>query len=121
VREYGSSTTCKAWSNCISWRTQTSLKNLKKFEFIYLHDWLLLYDVPRWVDVPQDAQKIVSDASLGVKCKIQNKKFVVQNSGSSIIDFTNAGLDLLGVGVLRGTTNLSNMDDKFVKIPPPLV
>ncbi len=97
------------------------MKNLKKFEFIYLHDWLLLYDVPRWVDVPQDAQKIVSDASLGVKCKIQNKKFVVQNSGSSIIDFTNAGLDLLGVGVLRGTTNLSNMDDKFVKIPPPLV
>ncbi len=46
---------------------------------------------------------------------------MVQNSGSSIIDFTNAGLDLLGVGVLRGTTNLSNMDDKFVKIPPPLV
>jgi hypothetical protein len=62
-----------------------------------------------------------SDASLGVKHKIQNKKFAMQNSGSSMIDFTNVRLDSLGVGVLGGTTNLSNMDDKFLKIPPPLV
>ncbi len=45
----------------------------------------------------------------------------MQNSGSSMIDFTNAGLDSLEVGVPRGTTYLSNMDDKFVKIPPPLL
>jgi len=56
-----------------------------------------------------------------VRRKIQNKKFAVQNSGSSMIDFTNAGLDLLGVDVPRGTTNLSNMDNRFIKIPPPLV
>jgi len=82
---------------------------------------LLLYDVPRWANAPQDAQKIVSDASLGVKCKIQNKNFVMQNNGISTIDFTNARFDSLGVGVPRGTTNLSNMDDKFVEIPSPLV
>jgi hypothetical protein len=56
-----------------------------------------------------------------VKHKIQNKKFGMQNSGSSTIDFTNAELDSLDVGVPRGTTNLSNMDDKIVQIPPPLV
>jgi len=46
----------------------------------------------------------------------------MQNSGSSTIVFTNAGLASLNVvGVPKGTTNLSNMDDKFVEIPPPLV
>jgi hypothetical protein len=46
----------------------------------------------------------------------------MQNSGSSTIVFTNAGLDSLNVAsVPKGTTNLSNMDDKFVEIPPPLV
>ncbi len=98
------------------------MKNPKKLEFIYLHYWLLLYDVPRWAYAPQDVWKIVNDASLGVKCKIQNKKFAMQNSGSSTIVFTNAGLDSLNVAsVPKGTTNLSNMDDKFVEIPPPLV
>lgn len=45
----------------------------------------------------------------------------MQNNGISTIDFTNARFDSLGVGVPRGTTNLSNMDDKFVEIPSPLV
>jgi hypothetical protein len=97
------------------------MKNPKKLSSFYLNYQLLLYDVPRWVDAPQDARKIISDASLRMKRKIQNKKFVVQNNGSSTIDFTNAGLDSLDVGVPKGTTNLSNMDDKFVEIPPPIV